>query len=348
LFALAGASVPEVMAAESDNLMSEMAASWPLVEWRDVHLVVAVSGGADSVALLRAMCAAKQEAGGAGRLYVGHFDHGLRMESSADAAWVATLCAQLQVPCETGRSDVQAAAVQQGDGLEAASRAARYEFLARAAENLGARFVATAHTADDQVETVLHRLVRGTGIGGLAGIPRTRPLTPGVTLVRPLLGVGRQQVIAYLQRIGQSYRVDATNADPRFTRNRLRHELLPLLRKEFNSDVDAALMRLATQAAGAQQLILQQAQRIYQYATVVLPGRVELDAEKLANEPPLLIRETCKLAWSAAGLPLQAMGYDQWQQLEALIADANAATLNLPGGVRAQRLGSRATISRSA
>lgn len=336
------------MAVEPDNLESALAASWPTEQWRDLHVVIAVSGGADSVALLRAICALKQRAAGAGRLQVAHFDHRLRSESSADAAWVAELCAQLQVPCAIGKSDMQAAAALRRDGLEATGRAARYEFLTRTAEQLGARFLVTAHTADDQVETVLHRLVRGTGIGGLAGIPRTRSLTPSVTLVRPLLGVGRKQVLEYLQWTGQSYRVDATNADPRFTRNRLRHELLPLLRCEFNSDVDAALLRLANQAAESQQLIFQQAQQLVQHAAVVAPGQVELDAKKLANEPPLLIRETCKLAWTAAGLPLQAMGYDQWQQLESLVVGGGAATLNLPGDLRAERSGSQITITRSA
>jgi tRNA(Ile)-lysidine synthase len=115
------------------------------------------------------------------------------------------------------------------DGVEAAARAARYEFLQATAERLGARYVATAHTADDQAETVLHHIVRGTGLAGLAGMSRARSLGAAATLIRPLLSFRRRDVIEYLGALGQSYCEDTTNRDPAFTRSRIRHELLPLL-----------------------------------------------------------------------------------------------------------------------
>ena len=235
--------------------------AWPPAEWRDTHVVLAVSGGADSVAMLRAAVTAKRRAGGAGRLFVAHLNHGLRPDAAEDAAWLEALCRRLGLPIESAKTDVSQLAADQGDGLEAAARAARYDFLTQTAERLGARFVAVAHTADDQVETILHRLIRGTGLAGLAGMPRRRSLSPTVLLVRPLLAARRQDVLAYMQHIGQHFRHDTTNIDPRFTRNRLRHQLLPRLRSEFNIDVDAALVRLAEQAAESQQLIASQAER---------------------------------------------------------------------------------------
>ena len=137
--------------------------------------------------------ALKKEASGSGTLYVAHLNHALRgSDADADEAWLKALCQRWNVPLELGRANVSEIAVQHGDGLEAAARTARYDFLRQTAERLGARFVATAHTSDDQVETVLHRLVRGTGLAGLAGIPITRPISPSVTLVRPLLDVRRR------------------------------------------------------------------------------------------------------------------------------------------------------------
>src|SRR5262245_51646105 len=166
--------------------------AWPTRQWSDSHVVLAVSGGPDSVALLRAVMSLKQRAGGPGRLFVAHLHHGLQAAADEDQAWLEKLCRRWGIPIELGRADVATSAAEYGDGLEAAARDARYEFLRATAEALGARWVAAGHTADDQVETVFHRIVRGTGFAGLAGMPRARALAPSVTLVRPLLDVRRQ------------------------------------------------------------------------------------------------------------------------------------------------------------
>ena len=338
------------MSQEPKHLEAALAGAWPAAEWRDVHAVLAVSGGADSVAMLRAALAAKLRAGGSGRLFAAHFNHGLRpADASADESWLAALCERLAVPLEVGRGDVKALAAEQGDGLEAAARAARYDFLRESAERLGARWVAVAHTADDQVETVLHRLIRGTGVAGLAGIPRVRPLSPTVTLVRPLLAVRRADVLQYLETIGQDYRTDASNADLRFTRNRLRRDLLPKLRAEYNVDIDRALLRLAAQADQAQQLIARMARDLTTRSMSMSANSVSVDCSRLAAEPPLLVREACKIAWDAADWPLQNMGFDLWCQLaEVITQGVDGDSLNLPGGVRGIRRGDRLEISRPA
>lgn len=327
-----------------ESLELAISASWPPESWRDVHVVLAVSGGADSMAMLRAMAVTKRTSGGEGRLFVAHYDHRLRPESADDAVWLAEVCRGLDLPCEIGVAPTPDAVSHRGDGPEAAARADRYEFLVQIAEKVGARFVATAHTADDQVETVLHRIIRGTAIGGLSGIRQFRPLSTGVTLVRPMLHLTRNQVRKYLNSIGQEYRSDATNFQTKFTRNRLRHELLPLLRT-INSNVDGAVTRLADLAAEAQQLIAEQSEELLRAAGTASPGCVEIDCSRLAGESPLLVRETCKLAWTAAGLPLQAMGFDQWQQLSALITGSSREVLNLPGNVRGERIGNRLQIA---
>jgi tRNA(Ile)-lysidine synthase len=327
-----------------------LAADWPPGEWRDTHVVLAVSGGADSVALLRGMNAIKVGCGGAGKLHVSHLNHGLRgAEADEDAAWLANLCERLGVPFITAKADVTLLAAEQGDGWEAAARTARYDFLRQTAERLGARFVATAHTADDQVETVLQRIVRGTGLAGLAGIPRSRPLSNSVALVRPMLTLRRSDVIEYLKELGQEFRVDASNQDARFTRNRLRHELLPLIRERFSDDVDGALSRLATQAAEAQGVIEALAADIAAECVTVehvgdresrLALRVRIECSRLAGTPAIVVREVCKAAWRDANWPLQAMGFDEWRLLASMAGDCREqSVVNLPGNIRAHREG---------
>ena len=230
-------------------LESKLAAAWPPSDWADVTIVAAVSGGCDSVALLRALTAVKT--GGQGRVSVAHLNHRLRPEADDDERFVVELCGRLGVICEVGHVDVAGAAAEAGEGLEAAARRCRYRFLQEAAGRLGARFVVTAHTADDQAETILHRIVRGTGIRGLAGMARVRTLGHAA-LVRPLLGIRRAELVAYLDELGQPYRHDSSNADRRFTRNRIRLELLPRLRERFNPEIEEALLRLGTLAGEAQ------------------------------------------------------------------------------------------------
>src|SRR5690606_27563900 len=121
----------------------------------------------------------------------------------ADEHWVVRLAESLGLPCQVGRAE---AAQEQSGSLEDQARRARYDFLQRAAEAAGVRYVATAHTADDQVETILHHLLRGTGLAGLAGMNRSRQLGPAVTLLRPLLAVGRAEVLEYLSGLGQTFR----------------------------------------------------------------------------------------------------------------------------------------------
>jgi tRNA(Ile)-lysidine synthase len=329
-------------------LESRVQRDWPPHDWCDLHVVLAVSAGPDSVAMLRAIHAAKATCGGHGDLIVAHFNHGARgAAADADQAWLEALCRRLKLRLVCGRAGEQVSVDDRGDGWEAAARAARYRFLRETAEKIGARYVAVAHTLDDQVETVLHRVLRGTGLDGLAGIPWHRPLSPTVTLVRPLLSANRLEILQYLRDISQDFRTDETNADTRWTRNRLRHELLPILRERYNPGVDDALLRLAAQAGEAQQLIAGFAQQVADECVTREVAHVEgsntevvrvrIDCRQLANSPLPLVREVCRIAWQQAQWPLQAMGFDEWQELAELIIGERDMTINLPGGIRGRR-----------
>jgi tRNA(Ile)-lysidine synthase len=316
-----------------------ISAGWQMADWQDTHVLLAVSGGTDSVAMLRAVNSLKSQAAGRGQLFVGHLNHGMRgADADADQAWLAALCARLGVRFEAGAADVAGLAAEQGDGWEAAARTARYDFLCQTAERVGARWVATGHTRDDQVETIVHRLVRGTGLTGLMGMPRTRPLSPTVTLVRPMLSVRRSDVLRYLGALGQESRTDATNTDVRFTRSRLRHKLLPLLRAEFNADFDDAIMGLAEHASESQRVIETLSEDLAARSVRVEADTIRIDCRLLVGQPALIIREVCRAAWREANWGQQAMGFDQWQQLASLaIGGENQPQINLPGNIHAGR-----------
>jgi len=332
------------------DLLSRLLAAWPVAAWRDVHVLIAVSGGPDSMALLRALLAAKQQVGGAGKLFVGHVDHSLRGEDSiADADWLASECRRLSLPLFIEKAHVGAIAEVRGDGMEEAARATRYEILTRMAETLGARFVALGHHRDDQIETILFRLLRGSGLRGLAGMPATRPLSASVAAVRPLLNVSRREIESYLEANGQSSRQDETNLDPELAaRNAIRQELLPLITERFGAGATVAILRVAEQAAEAQTLIdalaaelLQRCQRKVERSANGDVAALSFAVAPLADQSPLLASEALRSAWREAGWPEQAMTHAWWRSLTQFAQSPELASpLNLPGDVHVSRLDS--------
>jgi tRNA(Ile)-lysidine synthase len=288
--------------------------------------VVAVSAGADSVALLRALADEPAIPG----LGIAHLNHRLRgAESDADAAFVAGLCPHL--PHWTEAVDVASAAA--GDNLEDTARRVRYDFLARVAREAGAGWVVTAHTLDDQAETVLHRLIRGTGLRGLRGIAESRELAPGVRLLRPMLTVSRAEVIAYLRAIGQTWREDATNRNLAFTRNRIRHELIPLLRT-FNPEIAEALSRTAAQAEEVYGGIEQVAGTLLTAAERPRAGRVVvLNRPGLEAVAAHCLRELLHRVWEREGWPRGGMTLEHWQRA-ADVAQGRVPAWDLPGRLR--------------
>lgn len=210
-----------------------------------MRLAVAVSGGADSVALLRALLDAAPEIGLV--LSVAHVHHGIRgSEADDDAEFVAALAAEHGLAFHRRDVDAPAAARENRETLEEAARNLRYEWFSELLAGGKVDAVATAHTLDDQAETVLHKLLRGAWTEGLSGI---FPVVerPGGVIVRPFLGVRREEIEAWLSRIGQSWKEDSTNADIGYTRNRLRRELIPAL-AALNPQVRSHLANLATLA----------------------------------------------------------------------------------------------------
>jgi tRNA(Ile)-lysidine synthase len=302
-------------------------------------MVVAVSGGPDSVALLHALAALGNAK--TGSLTMAHLNHQLRgAESDADEAFVRELHRTLHAENKTSvtlcceRADVASMARAERANLEATARRIRYAWLAHVTQKAGASCVATGHTADDQAETVLHRLIRGTGLRGLRGIAPRRKLALGIEVVRPLLGLARAEVLAYLGELGQAYRTDSSNMDLGYTRNRIRAELLPLLARRYNPAITSILCRLAEQADELHSLQQKEAQALLAAAERPRAGSLfVLDRERLASAPRHLVREVFRLLWEREGWPQSRMGFHSWDRLAA-VARGEAGGVDLPGGLR--------------
>jgi tRNA(Ile)-lysidine synthase len=310
-------------------------------------LMVALSGGADSVALFRGLLErlpppAVAPAGfpaPASRLVVAHLNHGLRGDAAReDARWIAQLCHHWQVPLIADEIDVARLAVNSGAGIEETARNERYRFLARAAAEAGCACVAVAHNADDQAETIVHHLLRGTGLTGLTGMPHERCIGPDLRLVRPLLDIRRATILDYLAGIGQDFRTDATNADESYTRNRIRHRLLPLLAQDFNPQIVDALLRLGRQATDANAALSTAAEIILDRALVEADARhCRLKWQSVARYPRPLVREVFLALWRRQDWPRGQMSFSHWNDLAGVLEQGGA--ISLPGKIEARRRG---------
>ncbi|MFZ0314900.1 MAG: tRNA lysidine(34) synthetase TilS [Candidatus Korobacteraceae bacterium] len=320
------------------------------------RVAAAVSGGADSVALLRVLLALRSELGIV--LAVAHFNHGLRGQSSeADEALVAELATAHGLDFFAGHGKVSDYASTAKLGIEAAGRELRYRWFTQLAVQQRFDSIATAHTWDDQAETVLLKFLRGAGTRGLAGIypildlsspggsfgakaplqkmavdgaaeaaPLQITVSPDVTLriVRPLLGVSRQEVESYLESLAQSWREDESNLDHRFLRNRLRHELLPLLEREYNPKIRRLLNDVADTARAEEDYWRELA--VPQAAARTSPNQLSL--ESFAQLPLALQRRVLKRFAESEGVTLDFAHIEKLRRC----ALGEQAQAEMPGG----------------
>ncbi|MEO6119380.1 MAG: tRNA lysidine(34) synthetase TilS [Terriglobales bacterium] len=303
---------------------------------------VAVSGGADSVALLRALDEARREL--ALVLTVLHFHHGIRgAEADRDEAFVAELAERLGLKCVIGRGDVPAHAKRSRQSLETAARELRYQFFGSVLGSGAVNTIVTAHTMDDQAETVLMRTLRGAGTRGLSGI---HPERDGGRFLRPLLSFRRRELEEYLRALGQAWREDESNLERKHLRNQVRHDLLPLLVKDFNPNIVEVLARSAEVAQAEEAYWTHEMAKLL--PLVLLPGqptrgggrRTTPDTHGLAlnletfKHHPLAVQRWLLVA----ALRAQCIEADA-EHIERLLALARgeAKAVELPGGWKASR-----------
>lgn len=363
-------SIPD----QQDTFLERLQSGLERCQVNHGSVLVGVSGGADSVSLLRGLIQlqtrrqtrSQKENAPESRLRIvaAHINHQLRDDSGDDADWVGGLAAELGVPCRIELADVTGRVAETGESLEEAARSTRYGALTRIAQEEACSAIAVAHTADDQAETVLHHLLRGTSVTGLGGMRWTRPVATGngsgaghdtiagsdscdIRLIRPMLEIRRNELEDWLHQIGQQFRTDSTNTDETLTRNRIRHRLLPLLERDFNPQVRKALGTLAGHASEVSDLLAQLAQQRAESALVQISDTsIRIDCLALTDQPTILVRETLLAIWRQAQWPLKRMGHREWQALANLVRQ-NGGAVSLPGKTDARRRGQILVLTRS-
>jgi tRNA(Ile)-lysidine synthase len=288
-------------------------------------VVVGVSGGPDSVALLAFLH--EIAAGCDLDLRAAHLNHRIRGEQAdEDERFVVWLCGELDVPLKSGSVDVPAVAAERGISIEEAARDERRKMLHRAAVVFNARRIALGHTAADQAETVLMNLIRGAGTAGMAGI---RPIQDDLW-IRPLLHCTRGQVLDYLRRRGFSYRIDSSNFDTSFLRNRVRHDLLPLLEREYRAGIAGTLARNADLIADDLDFLRgAAAEALPPILLHADPDRIELDLAALRSLHKALRRRVVLLALERVRGSLVDV---EVRHIDRVLESDRAYGLTLPGG----------------
>ena len=301
-------------------------------------VIVGVSGGPDSVALLKVLHALNQSKNLRLRLFVAHLNHQLRgMSADEDERFVQDMAKGLLLPFLVKRSDVQGIAEQAKRSIEETARAERYRFFAESARGHNASFIAVGHNADDNAETILHRIVRGTGAVGLGGIPVKRPLSKDVPalLIRPLLFSWRKDILEYLGRERQDYRTDATNRETLYLRNKIRLELIPFLESQFNPNVRSALVQLGRILNENNEYVALEAKKILNEVTVKYDGdSYTINAHSLINQPKILQHLVFREILGEMQAPLREITYGHYEKItDEIAASGRGRHFQLPGGL---------------
>ncbi|MDA8097925.1 MAG: tRNA lysidine(34) synthetase TilS [Clostridia bacterium] len=297
-------------------------------------VLVAVSGGPDSTSLLDVLFQLAPELELA--LTVAHLNHMFRgAEAEADALHVRNLAARYGLPYVGEDVDVPAYRQEQGLSAQVAAREVRYGFLEETARETGAAVVALGHNADDQAETILLNFLRGTGLAGLGGIPPVRD-----HYVRPLIELRRHEIEDYCRKQGLVARQDSSNLKPVYTRNRIRHQLMPLLEREYNPGLVTALLRLGEIARAENQYLDDEAAMALDL--VREPGEedggVALDLKVLRDMPPVICRRVLRQAWQTVAGPV-ATDYRHIERLFSLLhTPAGGQLVELPGGIMVEKV----------
>ena len=282
-------------------------------------VVVGVSGGPDSVALLNILHSINSAKNLQCRFYVAHLNHQLRGKSSEeDAQFVENLSKELSLPFILKNVNIQEIANQTKRSIEETARIERYKFFTESSQKYNASAVAVGHTADDNAETILHRIIRGTGISGLEGIPIKRPLTTDSTIqiVRPLLFTWRKEIIDYLGKEHRNYRTDTSNYETIYLRNKIRLELIPLLEKQYNPNIKNTLIQLGQIFTANNEYLSPEAKKILKSSTMEsAAGSYALNTHFLTKQPKILQHLVFQEILNILQIPLKEITYEHYTKI---------------------------------
>jgi tRNA(Ile)-lysidine synthase len=297
------------------------------------RIVVGLSGGADSVSLL--MILKRISRSRHLNIYAAHMDHGYHRQSATQAKFCRDLCHALSVPFYLKRISLLSLAKKNGGSLEEVARFERYRFFGEVCKKTGAKLVATAHTLDDQAETVLMRLLRGTGFRGLVAIPWKRREN-NFTLIRPLLYCEKESLVSWLRSEKISFCDDPTNVDEAFTRNFVRRRLIPLLEKRLNPQTKRALADFQSAFQDGFEFIEAHAHALYKKCVSRKGKSVFVDRRAAKKAHPVVADEMLRLALSDVTGDFLGIGFHHIRQMRNLFLakDRIGKTLCLPGNLK--------------
>ena len=305
-------------------------------------VVVGVSAGPDSMALLNLLLGLNALDEWDLRFHIAHLNHQLRpSDSDADAAFVQAAADAHSLPCTIETRDIARLIEAESGGVEEIGRRERYAFFERVCLQTGAKVVAVGHHADDHAETILQRIVRGTGLRGLAGIPRSRPLSQQseIRLIRPLLRMTRDSLRSYLADEGIAYREDRTNESLDSMRNRIRNVILPQIEESINPQVRDALVRLGEQAHWVEEYLRETVQRTFESLIISHTDQaLVLNVDALGRKSRIVQTELIRLGYRAFGLGEQDLAFTHLSAALDLVADsASGKQLQFPQGMTIEK-----------
>ena len=313
--------------------------NFPISSWFEFKTVLAVSGGSDSVAMFRAFEIISRERPSArDQLIVGHIHHSTRPQCDEEEAFVRDMAEKAGVSLEVRRRN------SSKSSSEETLRDDRYRLLQEIAEKNSARFIVTAHHQSDQVETVLFRLFRGTGLDGLRGIPSRRRITTDLTLVRPMLDLNKSTILKFLEEIQSPWCEDSSNENLDFSRNYIRHQILPVIAKRFGGQqddirkIEDRITRLSEQANESQQFIESLVEPLIEKYVTINKQQLMIQKQPLHGVHRVLLKQLVRQAWASMGWSQQKMTAKKWEQLVDFFTELpdEFQRLNLPNGVDCQ------------
>ena len=328
-------SRPSLSRPDSAVLLDSVRRSIAANDLAGASMVVAFSGGPDSTTLLHSLYSLKDTLGL--KLHAAHLDHGLRPESSeADADFAREFASSLGASFTTEKADTNALRAKAGLSIEEAARRVRYEFLSRVASKHGADCVVLGHTLDDQAETVLLNVIRGTGLDGLSGMKETSSRKIGarrVILFRPLLSVSKSEILAYCAENDLDPRLDESNLSTEFTRNRIRLDLIPRL-EQYNPSIRDALARLASSASLDLDFIRQEVERAARDVIAVGSHGVGIERGRFSRLHPAFGYRLLRHAVEIVKGDTNDLEFQHVSQMFDMMSGASGKSMNLPGGLR--------------
>ncbi|MFH1655937.1 MAG: tRNA lysidine(34) synthetase TilS [Candidatus Omnitrophota bacterium] len=309
---------------------------------RGDKIVIGVSGGPDSLALLYILNSIKEELGLS--LCVAHLDHKLRKDSKKDLLFVKTIAKKLNLPFTSDEINIKRLAKK--GSVEEIAREERLKFLFKSAKKFKANKIALGHTRDDQSETVLMRILRGTGLYGLRGILPKRKIN-GFIIVRPLIEIERKEIDRYLRKIKVRPRIDSSNLEDIYFRNKVRNRLMPLLKSEYNTNINEILSDMAENIGLDYEYLFGMSLKVFRDLKIKkIRSKIDINIDKFSKFHPAIQRMVIRMAIVQLVGSTRRLNFSHWKELEDLIfRRPYGSIVDLPRRIKAQKDKKRIIIS---